>query len=1277
MNNCTLYTDCMNKTSKINYPDELPIVAHRDEIINAIAECNVVIISGDTGSGKTTQLPKMCLEAGRGQKRMIGCTQPRRIAAITVADRVAQELGTEYSHLVGHKIRFQDRTTKSTKIKFMTDGILLAETRSDHGLHAYDTLIIDEAHERSLNIDFLLGYAKQLLLKRKDLKVIITSATIDTEKFSAHFNQAPIIEVSGRTYPVKVHYRPALENKENKENNSYIDLAVQEVLELQRKGEHGDILIFMPTERDINETIELLNQELNPAVSTKKKMSQSANFTILPLFGRLRASDQGRVFRQTRRPKIVVATNIAETSVTVPGIRYVIDTGLARVSTYNVRARTTSMPVSAVSRASCDQRKGRCGRVGPGTCIRLYSQEDFSQRPEFTLPEIKRSNLAEVILRMIDLNLGDPASFPFIDPPAARAIKDGYALLHELGALDTSGQEPHLSAKGKIMAMLPLDPRISRMIIEARDHNCLQEIVIIASAMAIQDPRIRPAEAEGEADQAHSRFRVHPSDFLSYLKIWEEFNHVPFRGGTGDKKKSRSQMRKFCRTHFLAYQRLREWQDIYEQVSSVLREEKGFIMNKTPASYEDIHYAILSGFLRNIAFRKEKNMYQGAQGKEVMLFPGSVLFNKGGQWIMAAELVETARLYARTAANIKVDWIEPLAGPLCRSTYSDPRWEKKTGQVVVNEKVTLFGLVLIASRKKNYARISEAARLEAREIFIHSALIQNGLLGRYPFLEHNLRLVARYEKIEDRLRQRNVLADDHVLYRFYDIRLAPSVHDRASLNRFLKKIQNDNLLMMSEEDILIQLPESDHLSDFPEEITLEDGIRLKLSYSFDPGKEEDGVTVNLPVELLDHVSPENFAWLVPGLLPEKVTFLLKGLPKNVRKKLIPIQQTAEKLSRGLKIYHGSLYAGLEELIFKHFRIKIQRNHWPMDQIPSHLQMRFVLRDSKDRILIASRNFSDLKIEKVPDRKSGLLEKLRQKWERSPITTWNFEDLPDKIPLQNADNKLLSFVYPTLEPGPQGNISLKLYSDPGESRRTSREGFLALYSLQFPKQLKLMKKECVLPSTLWALYEGFESRQKLNEELYLFVLEAIFVRKNKPWPSKKEFFQLVESLKKEGLFKRTRQLIDLVLQLLQERRHTLDQINRIKETPKSRSGPVINVKSFHDELAGIVPVDFLRQFSEEQVSSAIRYCRALQIRMERAYVSPEKDRIKAQLLAAHADKVKTLKPRDPSPACQELLQEYRRMLEEYKISLFAQEMKTIFPISAKRLEKKWQEIIYSC
>ncbi|MBW2466472.1 MAG: ATP-dependent RNA helicase HrpA [Deltaproteobacteria bacterium] len=1267
----------MTKTSPINYPEALPISSHRGEIIEAIHNYNVVIISGDTGSGKTTQLPKMCLEAGRGSKKMIGCTQPRRIAAITVAARVAEELGEKSAALVGHKIRFQDRTTGDTRIKFMTDGILLAETRSDHRLRAYDTLIIDEAHERSLNIDFLLGYTKQLLSRRKDLKVIITSATIDTQKFSSHFNDAPIIEVSGRTYPVEVRYHPLEEKQAEEGSNSYIDLAVKEIHSLCRKRKNGDILVFMPTERDISETVEILKQEFDPQIARKKKISQKTPVRILPLFGRLRPADQQRVFRNFRDRKIIVATNIAETSITVPGIRYVIDTGLARISTYNIRARTTSLPVNAVSRASCDQRKGRCGRVGPGICIRLYSQDDYLNRPEFTLPEIKRSNLAEVILRMIDLKLGDPATFPFIDPPAARAIRDGYELLHELGAIDPTGKELRLSATGRIMAKLPLDPRISRMIIEAGVHNCLREIIIIASALAIQDPRIRPAEAEAEADRAHAGFKVHPSDFLAFLKMWEEFNTMAFKGREKNKKKSRSQMRRLCRNSFLSYQRLREWQDIHEQISLILKKEKGFILNRQPASYTDIHYAILSGFLRNIGYRKTKNIYHGAQGKELMTFPGSVLFNKGGQWIMAADLVETTRLYARVAANIKVEWLEPLAGPLCRSSYSNPRWEKKTGRVIANEKVTLFGLVVVASRKVNFAKVSKAAQAEARDIFIHSALIQGELAGRYGFLENNKKLVARFENIEDRLRQRNILADDYVLYKFYDTRLDASVFDRASLNRFLKKQGDDEFLFMSEEDVLLESHESGKLSDFPKQITLGDNFSLKLSYSFDPGGETDGISVLLPVDLLEHISPEPFEWLVPGLLPEKVLFLLKGLPKNIRKKLIPIQQTADQITRDLTIYEGSLFNKLETLILKKHRVKISRKQWPATELPQHLRIRYLLQDSSGKTLIATRVFSDLKVDKGIERTSDTLDRLRKKWERKNLTTRDFDDLPEKIPLQSSKNKLLGFAYPGLHRDNKGNISIRLYTDPEKRRQMNRDGLLGLYSKQFPKQFKPLKKECNLPASQWALYEELGSRQQLNEDLYQFVLDRIFKTKENPHPSKKTFYSLVESMKKEGLLNLAGQLTGLVVALLKARREVIDQMSRLQSMSRTKSKTDFAAGMFREELNEIVPADFLQQFDTEHVTAAIRYCKALQVRMERAYASPEKDLTKQAQVEPFSIRLKELKPKTPSPECSKLLQEYRDMLAEFKISIFAQEMKTRIPVSAKRLEKKWQEISNCC
>ena len=1266
----------MIKASKIHYPEDLPIVSLRQEIIDAVSRHDVVIIAGDTGSGKTTQLPKMCLEAGRGKKKMIGCTQPRRIAAITVAARVAEELGKEAGHLVGHKIRFQDKTTRATRIKFMTDGILLAETRSSRRLNAYDTLIIDEAHERSLNIDFLIGYLKQLIAKRNDLKIIITSATIDTEKFAAHFNNAPVIEVSGRTFPVEVRYRPTESDEEGKQTNTYIDQAVKEVLQLRKAKITGDILIFMPTERDIRETAEILEQGFNPTGSQMKPSIHKGQVLILPLFGRLRAADQKRVFRNHKSQKIVIATNVAETSITVPGIRYVIDTGLARISTYNVRARTTSLPVTPVSRASCDQRMGRCGRVGPGICIRLFSQEDYSNRTEFILPEIKRSNLAEVILRMIDLKLGDPATFPFIDPPGARAIRDGYELLKELGAVDQAHDKFRLSARGRLMARLPLDPRIARMIIEARDHNCLQEVVVIAAALAIQDPRSRPAEKEAEADAAHAKFKVHPSDFLSFLKIWENFNSLSFDRKGENRKKSRSQIRKFCRTHFLSYQRLREWQDIYEQITLILREEDGYVMNRQAASYADIHHAILSGFLRNIAYRKAKNIYQGAQGKELMVFPGSVIFNKGGQWIMAAELVETARLFARVTANIKVEWLEPLAGPLCRSTYSSPRWGKKSGKVIANEKVTLFGLVIVAARRINYARINEKTRIEARQIFIEAALVQGELSGSYGFLQHNLRLVESFENIEDRMRQRGVLADDYTLYKFYDARLDSYVHDRAGLNRFLKQRDNEKLLLMTEKDIVLQAPEAGRLSDFPEELPV-NGFTVKVSYCFSPGSDEDGITVIIPLDLVGHVSPEFFEWLVPGLISEKVSFLLKGLPKNIRKQLIPIQQTAAEITSELALYHGSLYDALEKLIFQRLRVRIARSQWSVDKLPDHLKVRYLLLDSHAKKLMASRNFVELAIPKASPKKTVALDQAKKKWERQDITTWNFVGLPEKIPLQPENNYLQGYAYPALEVDEKGHIAIRLYTDLEKSRNVNRQGLLALYNLQLPRQFKLLKKECGLPSGSWALYEGFDSRKQLSSDLYQFILVEIFQCRDGSLPEQESFFRLVDDVRQSGLFGIGKKYLDLVMDVLQERRTTLDHIGKLETMSGKRSHPVLDFNDFREQLQAFLPRDFLRHYTAVQIKAAIRYCKGLVIRMERAYASPAKDKSKNSRFAVHLDKLQNLPLKDPSPQCRELLVEYRLMLEEYKISLFAPEIKTLFPISAKRLEKKWQMILDSC
>ena len=869
----------------IAYPADLPIVVHRQQIIAAIREHPVVVIAGETGSGKTTQIPKMCLEAGRGLRRLIGCTQPRRIAAITIAARVSEELGDLGPAMVGYKIRFQDHTRRTNRVRFMTDGVLLAEAERDRQLKTYDTIIIDEAHERSLNIDFLLGMLKKILCRRPDLKVIITSATIDTEKFAKHFGGAPIINIAGRTYPVEVRYRPLPENPEE-QDAGYLDQAVLAVLELRRFDKPGDILVFMPTERDVRDVVDSLTTAIKDEDQRLSHHPWPTRTEVLPLFGRLAGADQGRIFQPVTGTKIVVSTNVAETSVTVPGIRYVVDPGLARIPFYNVRARTTRMPVAPVSRASADQRLGRCGRVGPGVCVRLYSEEDYLNRPEYTLPEIQRSNLAEVILRMISLALGNPASFPFVDPPAVRAIRDGYSLLAELGAID---EQRRLTDKGRLMARLPLDPRMARMIIAAREENALKEVLVIVAALSIQDPLVRPADHEAEADAAHAPFESPTSDFLTLLAIWTAFQNVLGKTGSWGK------VRKFCKTNFLSYQRLREWYEVHEQLSDIIKEEKGFGQNVLPADADAIHRAILSGNLRNIALKKEKNIYQGAQGREIMIFPGSSLFNRGKQWLMAADLVETTRLYARTVAVIEQEWLEPIAGNLCRSSFSSPHWEKKQGQVTALEKVTLFGLIIVAGRKVNYGRINP---VEARQIFIADALVHAELDGHFSFLGRNKALISKLEGMEDRLRQRDIVVDEQAIFLFYDQRLPADVWDRAGLVRLIAAKATDNFLIMTEADLLNREPARDLLAASPETMSAGETL-LALSYRFEPGTEDDGVSVTIPFALAAHLDPGRFEWLVPGLLLDKIVLLLKGLPKALRKQLIPIQETAQQLFKEL------------------------------------------------------------------------------------------------------------------------------------------------------------------------------------------------------------------------------------------------------------------------------------------------------------------------------------------------------------------------------------------
>ncbi|MEN8199285.1 MAG: ATP-dependent RNA helicase HrpA, partial [Thermodesulfobacteriota bacterium] len=1014
---------------QLNYPPELPIVSYRDTFLELLQEHQVIVVSGETGSGKTTQLPKFCLESFPDSERVIGCTQPRRVAATSVSARVATELGGR-KDLVGYKIRFHDKTSKSTRIKFMTDGVLLAETRQDPLLKRYGVIIIDEAHERSLNIDFLLGYLKRILPRRPDLKLIITSATIDTKIFADHFDGAPILSVEGRSYPVELRYREGESTEDD--DTSHVEQCVESVLELHRLEPPEDTLIFLPTEKDIRECCTLLEKK------TKECL-------VLPMFGRLQAADQKRIFQTASKTKIVVATNVAETSITVPGIRYVIDSGLARISQYNVRARTTSLPITRISRASADQRKGRCGRVGPGICIRLYSEEDYLAREQYTLPEIRRSNLADVILQMTSMQLGSPVDFPFVEPPHPSAIRDGYNLLKELGALTDDNE---LSTIGRLMARLPIDPPISRILIAARENNCVREIKIIAPALAIQDPRVRPAEREKEADAAHQKFAHEQSDFLSLLNIWELFHK------TREKGLSWGRLKKFCKSNYLSFQRMREWIDLHDQLSRLLEREKGFSDNGEAASYAAVHKSLCLGFLRNIGMKKEgeKKLYQGAGGKEFMVFPGSHQFHKSGKWIIGASFLETNRLYALTVANIDEKWLIESADHLCRRSWSNPRFLKKSGQVVADEKITLFGLVLAADRLVNFGRTSPKNREEARQIFIQQGLIENQLQGDYPFLRKNSGLLQKWQETEERLRKRDLLVDDTSLYLFYDRRLPAGVYDRFTLNRFLKKKKEYTQLLMQEEDVLNRSPEERELQDFPRQLTI-GSRRLRLQYNLSPGEEDDGVTVRIPLDDVASFSQGHFEWLVPGLLREKVTFLLKGLPKRIRKHLIPLNNTVDMLLDDCVQQRSSLYQALESSILKMFRLQVKRSDWP-DQLPTHLRMRYLLYDANGREAATGRDLHRLTatLATLPRQKAAPGKKTAQKlarWQDKLYSDWDFEGLERCIPIYTKGREVAGYLYPALQVArDRGGVTLSFESEREQASELNRRGVLFLYQLHF-------------------------------------------------------------------------------------------------------------------------------------------------------------------------------------------------------------------------------------
>ena len=1240
----------------LSYPPELPVSEQRDLIVAAIREHQVLIIVGDTGSGKTTQLPKMCIEAGRGTSGMIGCTQPRRIAALSVADRVAEEIKAPAK--VGYKIRFHDQTSKDTLIKFMTDGVLLAETRQDQQLRQYDTLIVDEAHERSLNIDFLLGYLKNLLPARPDLNLIISSATIDAEKFSRHFDGAPVISVSGRTYPITTLYREAVD--EDEADGSFVDQAIAAIEELALVPLGGDILVFMPTERDISDTLDGLQ-------------NFSDSHLLLPLFGRLPAADQRRIFRPSNRRKIIVATNVAETSLTVPGIRFVVDTGLARIARYNPRTGTTSLKVSRISRASCEQRRGRCGRTGPGTCIRLYSEDDFLSREPFTLPEIQRSNLAEVILQMINLKLGDPARFPFIDAPPPTAIRDGYRILKELGAIVG---DHHLTANGRLMARLPLDPRISRIIIESMALGSSREITVLAAALSIQDPRIRPPDKEHKADEVHRQFVDKKSDFLTLLNIWNAF-FIP-----GEEAPAKSRLSRFCKANFLSWQRMREWMDVHEQISRLLRENKNVHPNDAPAGFEAIHIALASGFLRNICLKKEKNIYLSSGNKEVVLFPGSGLYNKGPQWALAAEFVETTQMFARTVAAIEVDWLERLGGDLCKRAWSDPHWEKKSGKVLALERVSLFGLTIVAGRKVEYGRLNEKTLLEARDIFIRSALIEQQLGGQYPFLEHNAALVAQFQEMEERFRRRNIVVDEEVLYTFYDARLG-RVYDRFTLNRQLRSKRNDTFLRMTEEDICLAVPDSEELYRFPASIRAGE-FELELSYLFAPGDEADGVTVRIPRNLLAHLNPHIFEWLVPGLLPEKLLLLGKRLPKPLRRRLVPLPDAVDRIMDSLSLSKGSLYQEIERAILRLYQVVVQRSDWQADTLPLHLRMRFLLLDEHGATLFASRSFSELVEYQQISRSRTADTSQRALPPSREINADDLDAIERKLPLADANGRIIGLYFPALKVDEIHNtVHLSYVDSETMSRRLNRLGLHFLYGQHYAKEMTAIRKLCKASltshSASWLSLGAKASATELRTSLQAFLLDAVFAVTEGELPSLAHFQETLIRAGEQGVLRTATDLLDKITETLRQRRMVKNKITEWAARARTNKN---YQESRHNEyltaLEQILPESFLQSLHAGQLHHKPRYLQALSLRIERAEHSPLKDGKKAERLQTPVARLRQMAHfNNPTLPCRVCQQEYLELLEEFRISIFAPELGTAQPVSEQRLLQKWQEVENIC
>ena len=1300
---------------RISYPPELPITSRKDDIVAAIRAHQVVVIAGETGSGKTTQIPKMCLEAGLGIEAKIGCTQPRRVAALSISRRIAEELAVNWGREVGCKIRFDDRSSDQTYIKLMTDGILLAETQGDPLLSEYNALIIDEAHERSLNIDFLLGYLKGLLVKRPELKLIITSATIDTESFSRAFNNAPIIEVSGRLYPVEVVYAPFDADSEERGDLTYIDAAVQASEQVLCEPGNGDVLIFMPGERDIRETSDLLEGRFGREVE------------IIPLFGRLSAGDQQRVFSPSPRRKIVIATNIAETSLTIPGIRYVIDSGLARIGRYNPRTRTKRLPVEEISQSSANQRKGRSGRVQDGVCIRLYSQEDFEARPQYTQPEIQRSNLAEVILRMKAFHLGEIETFPFVNPPPPAAIQGGYALLQELGALD---EQRALTPLGRDLAHLPIDPTLGRMLIQSQREHATRELLIIAAGLSIQDPRDRPLDAKDAAAAAHKRFIDPQSDFLTLLNIWNAVHDQ------WEKLRTQNARRKFCRTNFLSYLRMREWQDLHAQLHGALEDLGRFKLNESNADYAAIHRAILTGLLGHVAARKERNFYQATGNRPVNIFPGSTLHDRVERrvaapnhkrkappkpastpqppWIMAGEMVETSQLFARTVAGIDPLWIVQLAPHLCKVTHGNPRWIAAAGNVLADEKITLYGLE-VSNKKVSYGNINPK---KATEIFIRAALVEEDLLPtsrprdemendddevrvlrsatskppplppQYAFLEHNRKVRQKIETWQTRVRRHDFMDLDQALDNFYVQRLAnvSSVHE---LNRFLREQSTPTLLCVTEADLTGGAAELSYDAEaFPDAVPL-GGQPVALSYAYTPGEEQDGVTVKLGFSLAQTISQASVEWAVPGLREGQISELLRALPKALRRELMPFPPKVTEIARDLRPTGDSLQQDLARFIHQRYGVEIPTNTWPADAIPAHFRPRVEVIGHDQKSLGTSRDLNQLRqrLEKAvvkiqPTGDDPAWTRAQQQWERFDLMDWTFGDLPERITVKESPD-LPTYAWPGLT-AEVGNVSLKLFRSQEAARRASLGGIQNLVALVLQKDLAWLQKDLRALAQFEPLIGNLCTVEELREQAFANLQRHLLPSEVFPAMTEANFRTAVESARSRlpGLAAKLMDHVGNVFKVGQEilrrcgsiRTPIISRPQTLSDLKQLGGAPGVNRPSnpWAEEFVALLPSNFLETISFAHLPHLPRYLKALMIRMERAALNPVKDQERARLLAPYLESLRKL---DAIPlAGTEMRQQrdiFRWMVEEFKVSLFAQELGTAFPISAKRLDEQRQ------